>query len=165
MNQLITRRTALKLGGAATVGVLTLGVTSCGKDISLYTATVIGSLEELVPLLPGQATKLRQAIAVAKTFDVAYRDGKFASAASIFENLTTIISEIIAGVGVMSETVKLAVAVGGVALRAIAVLLRQQSTQPAVAAAVAASDSSAKAMIEQMANPKVIDAVVETVKP
>lgn len=161
----MNRRTLLKTGGFAAVGVMTVGVSGCGKNISFYTATVIGALKDLRPLLPNLGDRLSKAIAVAETFDAAYRDGKFADAATLFENLTTTVSEIIAAIGVMNESVKLAVAVGGVALRAIAVLLRQQASQPAVAAMVAASDASAKAMIQKMADPAVIDKVVEAVRP
>jgi len=161
----MNRRTMLKVTGMAGIGVLTVGTSACGKNISLYTATVIGSLEELIPLLPGLSDRLKQAVTIAKTFDQAYRDGKFADAATIFENLTTTRQQIISGIGAMNESVKLAVAVGGVALRGIAVLLRQQSAQPAVAAMVAKSDSSAKARIERMADPAVIDQVVAAVKP
>jgi len=155
----------LKVAGLAGVGLLTVGTAACGKNISLYTATVIGSLEELIPLLPNLSDRLKQAVMIAKTFDESYRAGKFADAATIFENLTTSVQQIISGIGVMNEQVKLAVAVGGVALRGIAVLLRQQAAQPAVAAMVAKSNSSAKSMIERMADPAIIDEVVAAVKP
>lgn len=156
----------IKTSGAAAIGFVALGTSGCGKNISIYTETVIGSLEELLPLLPNLNDRIKQAISVAKTFDEAYRNGKFESAATLFENLTTLISGIFANLGVMSEAVKLAVAVGGVALRAIAVLLKSQAADPAVAAKVQASpNSSAEAMIRHMANPAVIDAVVAAVKP
>lgn len=162
----MNRRTLLKTGGLAAVGTMTLGVAGCGKNISFYSATVIGALKDLRPLLPNLDTRINNAISVAETFDSAYRAGKFADAATLFENLTIIINEIIAAIGVMNESVKLAVAVGGVALRAIAVLLRQQASDPVVAARIQVlGDPGAKAMIQRMADPAVIDKIVEAVKP
>lgn len=162
----MNRRALLKTGGLAAVGALTIGTVACGKNISFYSATVIGALKDLRLLLPSLGDRLNNAISVAEAFDSAYRAGKFADAATLFENLTIIINEIIAAIGVMNESVKLAVAVGGVALRAIAVLLRQQASDPVVAARIQVlGDPGAKAMIQRMADPSVIDKVVEAVKP
>jgi len=162
----ITRRNVLKAGGAAAIAYVTLGAGSCGKNISVYTATVIGSLKELLPLLPNLSDRIRQAISIAETFDKAYSEGKFANAATIFENLTSILSELFNAIGTPSDSVKVAIAVGGVALRAIATLLKSQSTQSKVAGVVAANkNSSAVLMIDRMADPRVIDAVVQAVKP
>lgn len=162
----MNRRTVLKTGGLAAVGVMTMGAKGCGKNIGIYTATVIGTLKELLPLLPNLSPRIKQAIAIAETFEKAYQDGKFADAAAIFENLTQVIGEIVNAIGVMNPNVKLAIAVGGIALRAIAAILKGQAADPVVAAAVAAStNQSAKDMIERMSNQAVIDRVVELVKP
>lgn len=165
MNRM-NRRTMLKTSGLATVGVMTLGVTGCGKNLSLYVATVIGSLEELELLLPNLSPQIKKAIAIAKSFDTAYRAGKFTDAATLFTNLTGVVSEIATSAGVTNPQVKLAIAVGGVALRAIAVLLAQQASNPMVASAVAASpNANAKATIERMADPVVLDKIMGLVRP
>lgn len=166
----LAKRNFVTAGVKAALGAAVFGgvvVTSaCGKNISIYTATVIGTLEELRPLLPNFRAQLEQAVAVAKTFDAAYREGKFVNAAALFENLTTIVSEIVMHVGVMSESVKLAVAVGGVALRAIAILLKSQASDPVVAAEVAKStNKTAKDMIEQMSHIGVFNQIVELAMP
>jgi len=136
------------------------------EQVDFYASTVIGGLKELRPLFPNLDDKIGKAISVADTFAKAYREDRFVDAATIFENLTTTISEVITALGVMNETVKLVVATGGIALRSIAVLLRQQaSANRVVASIVAANNSSAKAMIERMADPSVIDQVVAAVKP
>lgn len=162
----MNRRTVLKTGGLAALGGMTLSVTGCGKNLSVYVATVIGSLEELSPLLPNLSPQIRKAVDIAKSFDSAYRAGKFTDASAIFTNLTSTVSEIVTIAGVTDPQVRIAIAVGGVALRAIAALLNSQATEPAVATAVAASKNvRAKTVIERMADQRVIDKVYEAVKP
>lgn len=162
----MNRRAMLKTTGAAGVGILTFGVAGCSKNINLYTATVIGTLEELLLLLPDLSDPIKKAIALAKSFDTAYREGKFANAGTIFANLTSVVSEIATLAGVTNPQVKLAIALGGVALRAIAALLKSQASDPAVATAVAAStDSVTKAVIERMADSKVLDMTLALVRP
>lgn len=170
----MNRRTLLKTGGLAAIGTLALNTAGCGdkEDIEFYVATVTGTLEELKPLLPAQAALLSKGISIAKSFNDAYQDGKFDNAMTIFENLVGVINEIIAAAGIgVSDSVKVALAVAGVAIRAIAVLLKRQAAQPAVAAAVkeraTTSDASAKrvSLIESLANPKEINALFEASKP
>lgn len=162
----LSKRNFLKLGAAAGVGALIVPLAGCGKNISFYTSTVIGALKDLSPLLPNLSDRIKQAIAVAESFDKAYQSGAFANAASLFETLTTVVSEIVAAIGVMSDSVKLAIAVGGVALRAIGVLLKSQASDPVVAAEVArSSNQSAKAMIEKMGDITVIDKMLQLVMP
>jgi hypothetical protein len=166
----VARRGFLKFTGRAGVGLLVVGgtivTTGCAKNIGLYTETVIGSLEEVLPLLPNLNDPIKRAIGIAKSFDAAYRDGKFANASTLFANLTTVVSDIATQAGVKNPQVKLALAVGGIALRAIGVLLKQQASDPVVAAAVANSaDSATKAIIEKMADPAVIDRVMQLVMP
>lgn len=164
------RRDFLRLSGSALLGSAVVGgavvTTGCGKNISLYTATIIGSLEELSPLLPNLSPQIHKAVEIAKSFDAAYRDGKFADAGALFTNLTTIVSQIATATGITNPQVKIAIAVGGVALRAIGVLLKTQTADPIVAAAVAkSSDVQAKAMIQRMGDPVVMDRIVQLVMP
>lgn len=170
----MNRRTLLQTGGLAAIGTLALNTTGCGdkEDVEFYIATVSGTLEELKPLLPAQAALLSKGISIAKSFNQAYQDGKFDSAMSIFENLVGVINEIIAAAGIsVSDSVKVALAVAGVAIRAIAVLLKRQAEQPAVAAAVkqksmASADSAKRvSLVESLANPKEINALFEASKP
>lgn len=161
---------SLCLAGAGSLVIGGAVVTSgCGKNISIYTATVIGTLKELRPLLPNLADRLNQAIAIAETFDKAYREGKFLSAALTFENLTLVVNEIVKAIGIMSDQVRIAIAVGGVALHGIAAILKAQSTEPAVAAAVAAAQDSksmsAKLMIERMGDMATINQILKLVTP
>lgn len=170
----MNRRTLLKTGGAAALGTFTLGNTSCpGKeDLEFYVATVTATLEELKPLLPAQSALLSKGISIAKSFNDAYQDGKFDSAMTIFENLVGVINEIIAAAGInASDGVKVALAVAGVAIRGIAVLLKRQAEQPAVAAVVKekakASADSAKqvSLVESLANPKSVQMIFEAARP
>lgn len=170
----MNRRTLLKTGGLAAVGTLTLGAGPCSKrNLSFQVSVVIGALEELKPFLPGLSTTLSKAVAIAKSFDQAYRDGKFDSAMAIFENLVGVINQIIADAGFnVSDSVKIALAIAGVALRAIAVLLRDQvAADPQVAAAVrqkartSAAGARQISLVESLANPKSVSAVFEAARP
>lgn len=154
------------------MGMLTLSTTGCGKNLSNYVSTIIGAMEELKPLLPNLSASLSKAISIAKSFDEAYRAGKFDSATTLFENLVGVINQIIADAGInASDSVKIALSVASVGMRAIAVLLRDQATQPAVASAVKekakASAASAKrvSLIESLANSKEVNAVFEAARP
>lgn len=166
---MITRRNLLKTGGLAAIGTLVVGTTACGERISFYVSTVIGSLEALKPLLPNAAPQIQKAIDAAKAFDAAYRAGKFADASTLFANLGDLALEIFNVVGVVDPRIGLAIALGRVAFNAIATLLKRQMEDPAVAAIVAARNDAqslrAKAMIERMADPKMIEAILADVKP
>jgi hypothetical protein len=168
---MVTRREVLATGGMAAVGALAISSTACDKkDIDFYVSTVGGALEELKPLLPAQVALLSKGISIAKSFNDAYQDGKFDSAITLFENLVGVINEVIAAAGVVvSDTVKIILAVAGVGTRAIAVLLRQQAQTPAVASAIqsrtGARASSQRSLIERMASRIEINAVFEASKP
>lgn len=169
----MNRRTLLKTGGMATVGALTIGAGPCSsKNLSVYVSTIVGALEELKPLLPNQSSLLTRAISIAKSFDEAYRAGKFDTATALFENLAGVVGQIADSVGVTSPSVKIAIAVAGIAMRAIAVLMKQQATEnPQVADAVSAKTerdpaaSTRKSLIERMADEKAVNALFEASKP
>lgn len=169
----MNRRTLLKTGGMAAVGAVTLGTGPCSsKNLSVYVSTIVGALEELKPLLSNQSPLLTRAISIAKSFDEAYRAGKFDTATALFENLAGVVGQIADSVGVSSPSVKIAIAVAGIAMRAIAVLMKQQAEDnPQVAAAVDAkaerdpTASARKSLIQQMADTKAVDALFEAAKP
>lgn len=168
----LSKRTFLKLGGAAAVGTLALGTTACGPSMSVWVQTITGGLEELKPLLPAQAALLSKAISIAKSFNEAWQDEKFSNALAILENLASTIQQITEAAGVnLSQQVKTMITVVGVALRTIAVLLKAQMDDPAVAATVndrAMANPSAsrqRTLIERLADPAAVDAAFEAAKP
>jgi hypothetical protein len=163
------RRTLLKTGGLAAIVTLTLGNKGCTQKISFYVSTVIGSLEALSPLLPSASGLITKAVAAAKAFDEAYRAGKFADSTALFANLGDLAMQIAELAGVASPQIKIAIAVGRVALNAIASILKSQLADPVVAGIVAArSDAAAvrqKAMIERFADEKMIETLFQSAKP
>lgn len=165
----MNRRTLLKTGGMAAVGSLAIGTTGCGKDLSTYTSIIISALEELSPLLPGQSSFIANAVKIARQFDEAYRDGKFANATTLFANLAGVVGQIADSVGVTSPAVKTTIAIAGVAMRAIAILLKEQSSQPEVAAAVRSQQGTAVmahiGLINRLADEQAVDAVFKAAKP
>lgn len=140
------------------------------KNLSTYVVTVIGALEELTPLLPSQSSNITKAIKIAKDFDEAYRAGKFDSATVLFENLSSTVSQIASDAGVTNSSVKIGIAVAGVAMRAIAVLLKNQVTEdPRVADVVKSRTGVAadrqKSLIESLANDSAVNAIFQAAKP
>lgn len=168
----LSKRNFLKVGGVAALGSLTLCTASCGPSMNTWVQTIIGGLEELKPLLPAQGSLLTKAISTAKSFNEAWQDGKFANAAALLENLTATIQQVIDDAGVnVSQQVKTMIAVVGVALRTIAVLMKEQMGDPVVAAAVrdktANSPSAAmqRSVIERLADPNAVNAVFAAARP
>jgi len=179
---MITRRSLIKrlfggvigatlLRAGAAVGVVSTAtlMSACGEKISFYVSTVIGSLETLSPLLPSASGLISKAVAAAKAFDEAYRAGKFADATALFTNLGELALQIAGVVGVASPPILVAIAVGRVALNAIAQILKSQMRDPVIAAMVEArSDPAAqrqKAMINRMADDQMIEMIVAASKP
>jgi hypothetical protein len=171
----LSKRTFLKVGGIGGLGLLVGGTTACPGDkkkVSFFVVTITGSMQELKPLLPAQEALLSKAIDIANAFNNAYQAGKFDSAIAAFENLVGVINEIIAAAGVgVSDSVKIALAVSGVAVRGIAVLLRDSTADPVVATVVRekmkTSEASAKqaSLVESLSSSKEINAVLEAAKP
>jgi hypothetical protein len=167
----VSRRDLIKgaaiVGGVTLIGGGTLSQVACsGPKLSTWVQTIIGALEELKPLLPAQTSAITKIIKVATDFNAAYQSGKFKDAITIFENLSTLVDQLISDLGTPSQQVKVIVAVVGIALRTIAVLLRNQASQPEVAATVAAAgESSAVNVVKRLSEPSAIDALFRTVKP
>lgn len=160
----MNRRTILKTG-ALTAGMLMLSgaQVACGKNLSLYVNIIVGALKELSPLLPGQAQLIAKAIAIAETFDRAYREGKFTDAIAIFENLAGVLGEIADAAGVTNPQVRTALAVAGIALRAIAVLLKSREGEPVVVEAIGTATVAQRrqiALVNRLAEPAPLDAAI-----
>lgn len=162
-------QSTLALGGVVAGAAFT--APACDpKNTSIYVQTIIGALKEISPLLPGSATLIAKAIKVAEDFDEAYRAGKFENALVMFENLAGFISQIAEDVGVNNPQVKIALAVAGIALRAIAVLLKVQESEPRVAAAVTRASAqpgaaARRALVERLAAPAAVDKAFELARP
>lgn len=170
----MNRRNFIGTSAAAGAGALVLSQAGCNpKNLSPYVQTIIGALEEVAPLLPGVSGKITAAIKVARDFDAAYKRGDFASATQIFESLAVNVSQIITDVGVnLSPEIKAGLAVVGIALRAIAVLLKSQSEQPVVAKAISRAKTSsappppsAENRILTLADPAALDKAFQAAKP
>lgn len=173
MKSIVSRRVFFKRGAKAAAGALVLGsagvMAACGEKVSFYVSTVIGALETLSPLLPGASNLISKAVSVAKSFDEAYKAGKFADSTALFTNLGEIALQIATVAGVASPPILIAIAVGRVGLNAIAQILKSQMKDPVIAGMVASRvDSEAqrqKAMINRMADDKMIEMIVAGSKP
>jgi hypothetical protein len=151
----MNRRTLLKTGGMAAAGGLTIGVSGCDeKDVDFYIATVTGSMTQLKQFLPNQAALIDRAISIAKSVNSAYQDGKFDSALSLANNLTTTIDEIITAAGInLSDTVKMILSIANVALGTIAVLIANSG--PSTVAASSAQK------VKSMASSQRVNAIFQ----
>lgn len=121
---------------------------ACGaKNLSGWVSSIVGAFAEMKPLLSQLGLsqvivdKVSQwidtAAKIARDFDQAYRDGKFADAVTLFNNLGGIVAQIAAELGQTdNRIVKLALVAIAVARIAIATLLNDQSSDPQVARAV-----------------------------
>lgn len=168
----LSKRRFLTTGARAAAGAVVLSgatlIAACGEKISFYVSTVIGSLETLSPLIPSASTLIAKAISAAKAFDEAYRAGKFADSTALFTNLGELALQIAGIAGIASPPILVAIAVGRVALNAIAMILKNQMKDPVIAGMVAArSDAAAqrqKAMIDFMADEKMILSIVSDMR-
>lgn len=161
------KRAGLGITGLALVG----GETSCAppKNLSLYVETVVGALREVRDFLPGSAGLIAKAIEIASDFKKAYDAGHFADATTLFTNLAGLLSQIVSDAGVNSPMIKIALAVAGIAMRAIAVLLKSQSEQPVVAQAMKKQSTSAASraqitLIERLASSAAVDTAFAAAK-
>lgn len=137
-------------GGGLAIASLPLVETGCGPKVSFYIQTFSGALIELKPLLPGAAGLIGKAIAAASDFDKQYRRGDFTSAIVTLQSLSADVSEIANDAGVDSPKIKGIIAVAGIALRAVAAILAEQQTQPAVAAGAAAANSQQQQAVREV---------------
>lgn len=158
------RRELMKLGAVATVAtIIGGGSIACGVKLTTWVATITGALDELKPLLPAQAALLAKIAKVATDFNDAYQSGKFASASTIFENLSGLIDQLVNDIGTPSQQVKIIIALVGVAVRTIAVILKSQAT-PTIASAATAVNASAVSTIERLSASDEVDALFRAVK-
>lgn len=179
-----TRREFIKTGTVA-AGSIAFGAAftapGCnGKDLSGWVTTIVAAFGEMKPLLPQLGLPeavldrvsgyLNKAVSVAKTFDEAYKAGKFKDAVAIFGSLSELITQIAAELNVVNNRiVKIALVTVSIARIAIATLLKQQSGDPAVAATIARTSKEPELMraaseIDRLAAVDV-DKLLEAVKP
>lgn len=130
-------RTLLTGGVVAVLAPSTLLLEGCAppKDLGFYIDTVTGAMKQLAPLLPGAAGAISKVISVAGDLSAAYKRGDFASAESLFATLSDDLAMVAADAGVNSPTIKLALAVAGIALSTIAAILHAQATPAMVVSA------------------------------
>lgn len=158
----LTRRDMLRVGGVAGVGLIAFGTTACpgGKSLSTQIVIITESYEQIVPLLPelglGQdaidrVSKLvADAIKVAREFDKAYQAGAFNDAATLFKNLSGLISNIASELNVaQNRTVKAIIAGVGIARIVIAALIQEQGDKlPAAGVKARMNQNMREAMAE-----------------
>lgn len=166
MNRRELIKSSMVVGGVALIGGSTLTQIACSPPkLNTWVQTIVGAIGELKPLLPAQAALLGKIAKVASDFNSAYQAGKFRDAITIFENLSTLIDQLIADVGVSpSQQVKIILAVTGVALRTIAVILRDQANNSTVAGIVAGNDSSAVKLVDRLSEPREVDSLFKAIK-
>lgn len=154
-----TRRDFIKTG-TVTAGSIAFGAAftapACEKkNLSTWVVTIVSAFSEIKPLLSqlglSQAVVDRVAnlidkgASIARSFDEAYKAGKFADAVTLFSNLGGVISEVATTLNVTDHRiVKLALVSISIARIAIASLLQSQAdAQPQVARAVRSATTSA----------------------
>lgn len=166
----MNRRELIK-SGAVTAGVVAFGglQSACTpKSLSFWVQSVVGALEEIAPLIPAQAANIKKIVAVAKDFDAKYQAGAFADALTIFQNMTSLIDDLVRDIGVnLTPQIKVALSVAGIAIRTIALLLKQQGeSQPTIARAVrGGAQSQAISTVSRLADLNAIDVIYAASKP
>lgn len=159
----VDRRYFIK-GGTVAVGGVVFGAAfaapACDKKpVGVWIVTMTAGFSEMKPLLPDLGLSqeivnrvsgfIDRGASIARQFDQAYRDGKFADAISLFSNLSGLITSVATELKVVdNRIVKLALVSVSIARIGIATLLNQQSTQPQVADAISRSRSAVNASIE-----------------
>lgn len=152
---------ALAVGGFALGSAFT--APACfGKSIEAESAIVDSAILSLKGLLPAQAALLDKIGKLNRDFAAAYKRGDFVDAkaffASLDQNIQTLIDDLDVNV---SARIKLLVGIVGVAVRAIAALLNEQSTPAIVAAANAPAMQS---RIQKLADPVAADKLLKSLK-
>ena len=163
------RRGFIKRAVLGTIAlVFTTSAFKCGAEkVSIYISTITSFLREISGLLPDRAAFITRIIDVAGDFDAAYRRGDFATASTFFNTMTENIITLTGDLGVnVSSQVKMWLAVISATVRTIAVLLKDQAVKNNVTANRAQSPTESQAMttIDRLANPKAVNAALESVK-
>lgn len=161
--------------GAVAVGGLAFGAAftapACDKkDLSGQVLILVTSFNEIKPLLPDLGLSstvldrvralLDKGVKIAKTFDDAYRAGKFDDAKTLFLSLGEVITSVVGELGLAGNNIVKTILVGvKIAQIVIANLLKQMASDPQVAAAIKsrslAADTQAMTEIDRLA---VVDA-------
>lgn len=156
----MNRRTFIGTSAVAGVGIAGMGLKCGGPSVSGIVTIISGAVAELRILFPAQETTLGKIVALANSFNSAWVAGKFADAKTLFLNLDTSVSQVIADLGLNASTrTKLLLASLGLAVRTIAALISEQAVPEAMAAAGATTVDRVKTL----ADPNVADALLKAV--
>lgn len=161
----MNRREVLKGAGVTTAVVAFGGLQAACKpaNLSFWVQSVVGALTEIANLIPGQGAFIKKIITVAQDFDAAYKAGKFSDALTLFTNLTSLIDQLVGDIGgQLSPQIKTALAIAGVAIRTIALLLKQQGEKVPSVSAISSPEID---NVRRLANERAIDAIYDAAKP
>jgi hypothetical protein len=155
--------TTLGLGGA---GLAASQISCGGPSVSGTVRILSGAASELKILFPAQGSTLDKIVTLGTDFDKFWVAGKFDSAKTVFENLDTIINQVITDLGVNANThVKLLLATLGIALRTVAAIIAEQGQNRPLAARRAGATAPATVnRVNQLADPSVADRLLKAVK-
>lgn len=161
-----SRRYFIKAGIAGGAGLALASQLDCGgKSVSGTVTIIAGAVEELQILFPS-VPALAQALKLAKDFNADWTAGKFDSARKFFENLDTIVGQVISDLGVNASTrVKLLLATLGIAVRTIAALINEQAQTVSTLAGKARTANPRTAdRVDELASAAVADRLLATVR-
>lgn len=155
--------TSIGLGGGS---ALLFSQVGCGGASVSGTVTILtGAVAELKILFPANAL-LGKIVSLATDFNKDWVAGNFDSARTLFDNLDTVVGQVISDLGVNATTrVKLLLAAVGIALRTIAAMIQEQGQNNSIAArraGVAAPQTVSR--VNQLADPAVADRLLNAVK-
>ena len=163
----MNRRTFIGTSAVASVGIAGMGLKCGGPSVSGVVTIITGAVAELRILFPAQETTLSKIVSLANSFNAAWVAGKFADAKTFFLNLDTLVSQVIADLGLNATTrTKLLLASLGVAVRTIAALISEQAAaQPEAMRAESISSPQTTDRVKKLADPKVADDLLKAVRP
>lgn len=153
---------AVGIASAAVMNQMACGGTSVSGTVTILT----GAVAELKILFPANAL-LGKIVSLATDFNKDWVAGNFDSARTLFDNLDTVVGQVISDLGVNATTrVKLLLAAVGIALRTIAALIAEQGQQQPLAAQKARTVAPRTTeRIDRLADPVKAEQLLRTVKP
>lgn len=166
------RRQALTLIGTGGAGyAISTGFTAPGcstKDLSMYTLIIARSYGEIKPLLPELGLSaaraqtvgnwIDKAISISGKFDEAYKRGAFADAASLFNELGSLVMSIAGELNVANNRIVTATLAGvAIARIAIAALLAAQAQEQGISSRTARQTPAMSIAITEIERLNAID--------
>jgi len=147
--------------------MVALGMSKCSSPSVKGSVTIItGAVSELQILFPNNSA-LGKIGSLANDFSKDWSAGNFASARTAFDNLDTLINQVITDLGLNASTrIKLILAALGIGLRVLAAIIAEQGSQNTSASRAArVSAPSTVNRINQLADPVVADRLLKSLKP